>query len=329
MRLRSVSRTIPATLAAAVLVCGTATLAHAFAEGSFERAIKVNGAVNLAVETGSGSIEIRSGSSDQVYVVGHIRSNGNWFGPPSEEKIRRIEANPPIQQSGNDIRIGHIEDPELRRNISISFEITVPADARVRSKSGSGSLTVDGTHGTLDVDTGSGDVKVKNIGSTVRANTGSGSIEADHVEGNMRARTGSGSIRATGIAGGMEAETGSGDIRLEQTASGVVRVETGSGSIELRGVRGSLDAKTGSGEIDADGNPTGTWTVHTGSGTVRLRFPSDSAFDLDAETSSGSVSVNHPITVSGSISKKEVRGKVRGGGVPVEVRTGSGSVEIL
>jgi Uncharacterized conserved protein len=314
---------------AAVLICAFSTSAHAFAQGSFERTLKVSGTVNLSVETGSGSIEIRSGSSDQIHVVGHIRSNGNWFGPPSEEKIRRIEANPPIQQSGSDVRIGHVEDPELRRNISISFEITVPADARVRSRSGSGSQTIDGTHGTLDVDTGSGDVKVRNIGSTVRANTGSGSIEADHIEGNMRAKTGSGSIRATGIAGGLEAETGSGDIRLEQTASGAVRAETGSGSIELKGVRGSLDAKTGSGGIEADGDPTGAWMVHTGSGEVRLRFPSDAAFDLDAETSSGSVSVNHPITVSGSIGKKEVRGKVRGGGVPVEIRTGSGSVEIL
>jgi hypothetical protein len=328
MRLRLGSRTFLGTLAAA-LICAHAAPVNAFTEGSFERTLQVSGTVNLAVETGSGSIEIRTGPSGQIYVVGRIRSNGNWFGPSPEEKIRRIEANPPIQQSGSDVRIGHIEEPELRRNVAISFEITVPADSRVRSRSGSGSQTVEGTRGTLEIETGSGDVKIRNIGSAVRASTGSGSIEADHIEGNMRAKTGSGSIRATGIAGGLEADTGSGNIRLEQTASGAVRVEAGSGSIELKGVHGSLDAKTGSGGVDADGDPTGTWTVHTGSGTVHLRLPSNASFDLDAETSSGSVSVNHPITVTGSIGKKEVRGKVRGGGVPIEVRTGSGSVEIL
>jgi hypothetical protein len=34
------------------------------------------------------------------------------------------------------------------------------------------------------------------------------------------------------------------------------------------------------------------------------------------------------VTVQGEIGKKEVKGKVRGGGVPVEVETGSGSIEI-
>jgi hypothetical protein len=318
-------------VALSVLAAGVLFAYPAFAasEGSFEKTLKVSGPVNLDVETGSGTVEIRTGSSNEVYVSGRIRSSNGWFGVPADEKIRRIEANPPIQQSGNDIRVGHIEDPELRRNISISFRITVPANARVHSKSGSGSQNIDGIQGALDVDAGSGDIRVRNIGSTVRAATGSGSIEADHVAGNLRAKAGSGSIHATGIAGGLEADTGSGSIHMEQTAPGAVRAQTGSGDIELRGVRGSLEAQTGSGGIHADGDPTGTWNVHTGSGTVQLRFPSDASYDLDAETSSGSVSVSQPITVQGNIGRKQVKGKVHGGGVPVEVRTGSGSVEIL
>jgi hypothetical protein len=318
-------------VAASVLSAGSA---FAASEGSFQKTLKVTGPVNLDVETGSGSVEIRTGSSNEVSVSGHIRAhNNNWFGGSvsvsPEEKIRRIEANPPIQQSGNDIRLGHLEDPELRQNVSISFEITVPANARVRSKSGSGSQSVTGIQGTTDVESGSGDVKITDIGSTVRASTGSGSIDADHVNGNLRAKTGSGSIRAMSIAGGLEAETGSGSIHMEQTAPGAVKAHTGSGDIELGGVRGSLEAQTGSGGIHADGDPTGSWNVHTGSGTVELRFPSEAAYDLDAETSSGSVSVSQPITVQGNISKKQVKGKVHGGGVPVEIRTGSGSVEIL
>jgi DUF4097 and DUF4098 domain-containing protein YvlB len=61
---------------------------------------------------------------------------------------------------------------------------------------------------------------------------------------------------------------------------------------------------------------------------VHLRFPADARFDLDAHTSSGSVTVDHPVTVQGSLGRKEVRGSVRGGGVPVEVETGSGNIEI-
>jgi DUF4097 and DUF4098 domain-containing protein YvlB len=115
---------------------------------------------------------------------------------------------------------------------------------------------------------------------------------------------------------------------LEQTASGSVRADTGSGGMELRGVHGSLEAQAGSGTITAEGNPTGSWTVHSGSGTIRLKLASDAAFDLNAHTGSGSISVSQPVTVQGSMGHKELRGKVHGGGVPVEVETGSGNIEI-
>jgi len=99
--------------------------------------------------------------------------------------------------------------------------------------------------------------------------------------------------------------------------------------MELRGVRGSLEARAGSGDIRAEGDPTGGWIVHTGSGGVHLRLPNDAAFDLNARTSSGSISLEHPVTVQGTLGRKEIRGKVRGGGVQIEVQTGSGNIEIL
>jgi len=301
--------------------------AMASAEGSFQRSLSVTGPVSLDVATGSGSIQVSTGGSNQVQVTGHIRVT-EWFGGNADEKVRRLEANPPIQQSGNSIRVGHIDDPELRHNVSISYELVVPAQTDLRSHTGSGNQTVDGVHGPLDVSTGSGGLKVYNISDAVRADTGSGDIEITHVKGFVRAKTGSGSIEATDIGGGFEADTGSGHIRLEQTAPGAVRASTGSGRLELRGVNGSLEAKAGSGTIRADGNPSGAWTVHTGSGSVQLKFPTEAAFDLDAHTSSGSISVDHPVTVQGSIGRKEVRGRVRGGGVPVEIETGSGNIEI-
>jgi DUF4097 and DUF4098 domain-containing protein YvlB len=154
-------------------------------------------------------------------------------------------------------------------------------------------------------------------------------MKLTNIKGELHAKTGSGSIRATEIAGGFEGETGSGHIELQQSAPGFVRVKTGSGGIDARGVRGSLEARAGSGEITADGEPRGGWIVHTGSGSVRLRLSTDAAFDLNARTSSGSISVNRPVTVQGIINRKEIRGRVRGGGPQVEVQTSSGNIEIL
>ncbi len=316
-----------AGLTLAVLICLSAQPAAAASEGSFQRALQVTGPVHLDLSTGSGNVEVRTGNSDQVRVTGHIRAS-EWFGGNVDEKIKRLEANPPIQQSGNDIRIGHVDDPELRHNISISYEVIVPAETDLRVQTGSGDQKVEGIRGPLDVNSGSGGLKISSIGDRVHAETGSGDIDINRVKGNVHAKTGSGSIDASEIAGAFEANSGSGHITLQQTAPGSVRVDTGSGGMELHGVEGSLEAKAGSGTIQAEGSPTGAWSLHTGSGEVNLKLPWNAAFDLDAHTSSGSISIDQPHSVQGSIGRKEVRGRVGGGGVPVEVETGSGDIQI-
>jgi DUF4097 and DUF4098 domain-containing protein YvlB len=320
---------VPSVFACAIaaLLCLQASPAAAIAEGSFQRTLQVTGPVHMELTTGSGNVQVRTGNSTEVQVTGRIRAT-EWFEGNVQEKIKRLEANPPIQQSGNTIRVGHIDNPDLRRNISISYEVIVPAETDLRVESGSGNQRVEGIRGPLQVSAGSGGLNISAIGDRVRAETGSGDIQIDRVQGNVRAKTGSGSIRADEIAGAFEADTGSGHITLQQTAPGSVRVDTGSGGMELRGVRGSLDAKAGSGTIEAEGSPTGAWNLQTGSGTVQLKIPSDASFDLAAHTSSGSISVDQPHTVQGSIGRKEIRGKVGGGGVPVEVETGSGDIQI-
>lgn len=310
-----------------VAACLQTLPASASAEGSFQRTLQVSGPVNIDLTTGSGNVTVRTGSSGQVQITGRVRVT-TWFGSSSEERIKQITDNPPIQQSGNDIRIGNRSDSELFHNVSISYDLVVPADTRLHSHTGSGNQDISGLHGVVEADAGSGGLKISDVGDTVRADTGSGNIEIDRVKGNVRAKAGSGSIHATDVAGGFEGRTGSGHLTLDQSAPGAVRAETGSGGMELRGVSGSLEASAGSGAISADGNPTGSWSVHTGSGSVHLKLASSAGFDLDAHTSSGSISVSQPVTVQGTIGRKELRGKVHGGGVPVEVRTGSGNIEI-
>src|SRR5262245_62172113 len=95
----------------AVGVCALPAMASV--EGDFNRTLTVSGPVNLDVETGSGSITVRNGASGQVQVHGHIKVN-DWFGgSDAEDRLKRLIANPPIQQSGSILKIGHIDDPDL------------------------------------------------------------------------------------------------------------------------------------------------------------------------------------------------------------------------
>jgi len=74
------------------------------------------------------------------------------------------------------------------------------------------------------------------------------------------------------------------------------------------------------------------WQVRTGSGNVEIRLPSQSAFNLEAMTSSGDVTVGDPVemVVQGNLERahRSIKGKVRGGGPLVSVHTGSGDVHI-
>ena len=313
-----------------ITILGAAPAWSAAAEGKFERALKVTGAVELDVTTGSGDITVSPGEPGRVLVRGFIHAGRDWLGVgrSPEEKVRFLEANPPIVQTGNAIRVGHIEDRELRRNVSISYELVVPVETRLKSDTGSGSQTIQGIRGPVKADTGSGDLRISNIGGDVDGDTGSGDIELNGIRGNVVADTGSGDISALGIAGGFTADTGSGDVTLEQTGPGEVKVDTGSGSVEIRGAAGIVWADTGSGNISAEGKPDGPWKLSTGSGNIRLRVPAAVGFDFHATTGSGEIYTEGPITVQGALKRDDLRGKVRGGGVLIELETGSGNIRI-
>jgi DUF4097 and DUF4098 domain-containing protein YvlB len=306
--------------------------AYTAVEGKFERTLNVTGPVELDVTTGSGKIDVRAGGASVVQIYGTIRARDD-FRTDAQEKIRYLTANPPIEQTGNTIRIGRIDNEAYRNNVSISYEIVAPAETRLRAKTGSGSQKIDGLRGPVDAGTGSGSIAMYGVGSDVIAHTGSGGIELDQVAGRVEASTGSGSIRGQRITGAIRAETGSGSVTLEQTSAergGAREVEasTGSGSIEISGVDGPLRAESGSGGISVSGNPSGDWKIHASSGGVTLHLSRDAAFDLYAHASSGRITVDHPLSVTGTINRHEMRGKVRGGGSLIEVRTSSGGITI-
>ena len=316
-----------------LLVAGTFVPAGVQAQavtGSFQRTLTVSGRPDIEVGTGSGRIEVGPGRDGQIEIRGQIRASDDWGSrrnPLSpEERVRRIEANPPIRQNGNVIQIGRIDDQDLQNGVSISYTLTVPADSFLRSKTGSGSHRIEGVRGNVHATTGSGSIVAREIGS-LSASSGSGSIAVERVDGALRANTGSGRIQATGVSGAITAKTGSGGIEVVQAGSGDVDVSSSSGTVRVQGVRGTLRASTTSGGLHVQGEPGGDWELSAASGGVRVDVPDGSGFDLDATTSSGSIDVGMPVTIS-STGRRTLRGTVHGGGSRLRVRTSSGSIDI-
>jgi DUF4097 and DUF4098 domain-containing protein YvlB len=279
-------------------------------QGQFEKTFQVTGPVNLEVQTRSGDITVRSGPAGTVSIRGKIYVGDHWLFGGRHTEVSDIEQHPPLRQDGNSIHIDYVNV----RDISVDYEITVPADTTLRTHSGSGNQTIEGTHGNVDLQSGSGDVRLAQISGEIRLQTGSGNVRAREIEGPVRG------------------SAGSGDIELEENGTGDIDLHTGSGNITARGIQGAFRADAGSGDITADGTMTGAWDIHTGSGNVHIQLPPNAAFDANLSTSSGSLSVDAPLTmtVQGRVqeSRKSVMGKVRGGGPLLTLRTGSGDIHI-
>ncbi|HEY6413141.1 MAG TPA: DUF4097 family beta strand repeat-containing protein [Edaphobacter sp.] len=270
-----------------------ATVAFA-AQGTFERTLTVGASPTVAVTTGSGNVRVRPGSDNQAHIIGHVHAGSmGWLsGSSPDSRIQEIVNNPPIVQNGNDITIGEHHNSDLFRNISIDYDITLPKNS------------------ALSANSGSGDVDIQDVGSSLKAHSGSGNV------------------RANGIPGPATLGTGSGDIEFHQTAPGDVKAETGSGNITLRGISGALKSSTGSGNIEVEGQPSADWRLSTGSGNIQLALGSGARFTLDADTGSGSINVQQPITMQGSLNRHHVNGVVNGGGATIRANTGSGDIQI-
>jgi len=293
-----------------LFVVASSLAGFASVAGTFDRSYQVNGSVDLEVLSRSGDITVRNGAAGTVSVHGKIHVGNSWFGGDRKPEIQQLENNPPIRQNGNNIRIDYIN----LNNVSIDYEITVPENTTVRAHTGSGDQDVEGLKGNIDLESGSGDMKLGRL------------------TGELHFQTGSGNVRGHELAGPLRAKAGSGDIEIEETGQGDVDIRTGSGNITVKGVNGGFRAEAGSGDIHGQGMPKNMWSIRTGSGNVNLAVPSDAAFDVDISSSSGNVTLGHPVTttVQGRVqeSRKSVVGKVRGGGPAISVHTGSGDIQV-
>lgn len=281
-------------------------------EGTFERTLKLTGAADLQIQSGSGSITVEPGAAGTVRVSARLKAGNSWTaGGDVEKRIRQIEQNPPIEQQGNVIRVGHFADSDLARNISISYDVTVPADTKLAASTGSGSIAVGAISGPAQVKSGSGSIKVD----------GAASLDAS---------TGSGSITAASVAGPTKASSGSGSVTISQSGKGDVTVSAASGSIKVTGVDGAARVNSSSGSVTIDGRPAGPWSLHSSSGGISITVPPDASFNLDARTNSGTINSAHPVTmeVTGTVDKRRIQGKVRGGGPLIEASCSSGSIRI-
>ena len=166
---------------------------------------------------------------------------------------------------------------------------------------------------------------------TLSVRSGDGALDCDPLEGRFTFVTGDGPVRAHGLKGDCDVSTGDGRVILDDM-EGRLRARTGDGHLTASGRFDALDLSTGDGRVDATARPGSTvstgWSLETGDGALTLRVPHDIAALLDAHTRDGRIYVHLPITTQGRLSGHELIGELNGGGPPLRIRTGDGSITL-
>lgn len=281
-------------------------------EENFNKVEKLAADGRVSIKNISGKIEIATWDRAEVKIDAVKISKASSM-EQAEENAGRVKIN--VVNEGDEVKI-ETEYPERtfkRFNVSVEYVLTIPKKASIRASNVSGNVRLKDVGGLSEVTVTSGNLFCDGA-KRVDLETISGDMDVSNIEGDAFLKATSGKIEAVGVTGSVEAE--------------VV-----SGGIELRGISKAdrIQAKAISGRLvyEGDINPNGIYELKTHSGSIKLVLPADAAFDLDASTFSGSIDTDFDVVVSGSIKKKEIRGRVNGGGAEVELNAFSGTISIL
>jgi hypothetical protein len=198
-------------------------------------------------------------------------------------------------------------------HVSVNYSVWIPDKASIEITSVSGDIKAEGIGGALGAKSVSGDVEIMKADKGADCESVSGDVKLQEITGDVDLHSVSGNVTISLIRGSIKAETVSGDVALAEVSEANV-----------------VKAKTISGEVTYQGkvNPAGRYTLDAHSGDVEMTLPSDSAFDLEAETFSGDIDSDFQIEVSGKISPKEIRGTVNKGGAYIRLSTFSGDIRL-
>jgi hypothetical protein len=267
----------------------------------------VSGRAKVRVETNDGSVRVTTSDTKQVEF--RVEYHGFELG-----KNLRVDS----RQDGDKVELiaritGHWGWSWGRNESGLHIEVRMPREADLQVETGDGSVQAGSINGNVFVHTGDGSVKANSLNGTIDLHTNDGSIAVDSLKGEIRLRTGDGSIEARDLDGKVEADSGDGHIRLAGRFD-ALNVKTGDGSVDTRVLPGSKMASS--------------WTIRTGDGSVDLVLPSDFQTNIDASTGDGHISLGIPVTVEGTFSNSQIHGRMNGGGQPLTIHTGDGSIRL-
>jgi DUF4097 and DUF4098 domain-containing protein YvlB len=289
----------------------------------FSQSVKVDDNAVFDLSHLSGDVRVTGGSGDEIRIDATKRVRHR-----NPEEAKRLLAALRIEITSNsgrvEVRTIYPRGNNRGVSASVDYVIAVPAGATVAVKSISGDLHISNVRGEVRAEAISGNVNITNTPNVSLAKTVSGDVVARDIGTKTALVLGtvSGNVVGSGLnVRTLEAGTISGDVRL--AGSQIER-------LEARALSGNI-------EFDAPLVKGGRYEFTSHSGDVRLILSGNTGFELDADTFSGSVRSDIPVTLrsvgqtrSGERrgSPRAIRGTYGDASAILSVRSHSGSVVI-
>jgi hypothetical protein len=293
---------------------------------AFDEAIPVEPGGSLAVDVDLGEglrpdpgfLELASHDVDEIRVVGDADGWASWAvsftldaGGPTVRLDVRVEGATSWMFGGPRVRV----------------RVWVPRDFSVDIRSKSGPVRIQDIGGRVRARARDAGVEIRGVSGPVKLRVVNGPVEIEEITGDLEVTSSDGSIQIAWVTGDVEARTTAGEIEMSHI-DGEVTAKTLGGSIELAQVRGPVVARTEHGSVRASFSSAPAGSLETERGSVDVVIPTDSATDLDAHATRGSVVVDSAIGLNGEEAENQVVGSINGGGELLLLRTSRGRIHV-
>jgi hypothetical protein len=299
-------------------------------EFDYHKEVELKQSSTLRVENGAGNITITGSRDVDHLIINAVKTVHAVDEAAAKEVSGFVELK--LSTKKHEVMIETIVDKveDRRRSFwdrligsddewfeAVDYVITAPRDVRVEIVNSSGSVTVTGLDGYLEISAAAGEVTVKDVASDVTLDLTSGSIEVSQVNGDIEITTTRAEATLTNTVGALTVPGGSGSLKADYLTGDATIIQT-SGDATLTHYRGDARVKLTSGKISVE-QESGSLDLftHTGKVVVQTELYSEKEYSL--ETLSAPVEFSFPDNTGASIHLSSLSGEIDTRGLPLEV----------
>lgn len=336
------------SLQLAILLCFSLTFTSAQTpdDYSFKKSFRVSTPAEMSIKTNDGFIKAYSSNTNEILVYFIVTKNGRVQDMNLEELEDELDVE--ISSTGHSLEITIKQEnsswlTDWRDRYNVSMQIIAPkktecnlhtSDGNIElidfigdqeCRTSDGNIEAEGISGSLSARTSDGNIEALNISGEVELQTSDGDILAKNIEDDCSLRTSDGKVIAINITGDISAVTSDGNVHLEK-AKGKHSARTSDGNITFEDISGDLSAQTSDGDIRGDFKILdGRLALKTSDGNISVTVPDGLGMDVLLKGEDINTRLE---SFSGETSDHKVEGKIRGGGVEVELVTSDGDINL-